>query len=172
MCVVFMMTALSFQLLVTKKVAPPATRVVHLFGRPGTLCLPHFLHEKRQVVNYKFVERALLFFLRASQKSSLAFDQSFKLDNQPALTYPFVKQTVKFITHPPQLTAVLLGRPQGRGGRLRPSPKWSPVSGGTSFLFPLRLELLVPGDGGCVGLRVDPDSTSSCKKRKVRWEKN
>lgn len=106
------------------------------------------------------------------KKSSLAFGESFKLDNQPArLPYPFIKQSVKFIAHPPQLTAVLLGRPQGRGGWLRPSPKRSPVSGSTSFLFAPSLELLVPGDGGCVGLRVDPDSTSSCKERKVRWEK-
>lgn len=41
MCAVFMVVVLSFRLLVTKEVAPPAFRVVHLFGRP---CTPHLLH--------------------------------------------------------------------------------------------------------------------------------
>lgn len=38
--VVFMVVALSLHLLVTEEVAPPAFRVVHLFGRPSTP--PHF----------------------------------------------------------------------------------------------------------------------------------
>lgn len=48
MRVVLMMTVLSFRLLVTKEVTPPATRVMHLFGRPSALCLPHFLYEQEK----------------------------------------------------------------------------------------------------------------------------
>lgn len=49
MCVVLMMTVLSFQLLVTKEVTPPATRVMHLFSRPGACRLPHFLQKKSKL---------------------------------------------------------------------------------------------------------------------------
>lgn len=44
-CVVVMVVVLSLHLLVAEEVAPPAPRVVHLFGRPGTLHLPHLLHQ-------------------------------------------------------------------------------------------------------------------------------
>lgn len=44
-CVAFVVGVLSFRLLVTKEVAPPAFRVVHLSGRPGALHLPHLLKE-------------------------------------------------------------------------------------------------------------------------------
>ena len=44
-CVVFMVVVLSLHLLVAEEVAPPAPRVVHLFGRPSTLHLPHLLHQ-------------------------------------------------------------------------------------------------------------------------------
>lgn len=43
--VVFMVVVLSLCLLVTEEVAPPASRVVHLFGRPSTPHLLHFLRE-------------------------------------------------------------------------------------------------------------------------------
>lgn len=176
MCVVLMMTVLSFQLLVTKEVTPPATRIMHLFGRPRTLRLPHFLHVKKKHVVNKLREKSSVLplpFLDASQKCFLAFSKSLKLANKLAsLAHPFIQQTVKLIAHPPQLTPVLLGCPQGRGRRLGPSPKRSSVSGGSSFIFPLSLELLISGDGGCVGLRVDPGSTGYCQGRKVRGENN
>lgn len=44
-CVVIMMVVLSLRLLVTKEVAPPAFRVVHLFGCSSTLRFPHCLYE-------------------------------------------------------------------------------------------------------------------------------
>lgn len=44
--VVFMVVVLSLCLLVAEEVAPPAFRVVHLFGRPST---PHLLHFLREV---------------------------------------------------------------------------------------------------------------------------
>lgn len=40
-----MVVVLSLGLLVTEEVAPPAFRVVHLFGRPGTPHPLHFLHK-------------------------------------------------------------------------------------------------------------------------------
>lgn len=46
MSVVFMVVVLSLCLLVTEEVAPPASRVVHLFGRPSA---PHLLHFLRKI---------------------------------------------------------------------------------------------------------------------------
>lgn len=50
-CVVVMVVVLSLCLLVTEEVAPPAFRVVHLFGRPGTPHLLHFLYETELKLN-------------------------------------------------------------------------------------------------------------------------
>lgn len=109
--VVFVVVVLSLHLLVTKEVAPPASRVVHLVGCPGTLHPPHF---------------------------------------------PFVEQAVELVAHPSELPAVFLCCPQSGGSRLGPYSEWSAVGGRTGLVCP---ELLVSGDGGSVGLRVQPDST-------------
>lgn len=51
------------------------------------------------------------------QEISLALGKSFQAINRlQRLPYPFIEEAVKLIAHPPQLAAVLLGRPQG-GGR-------------------------------------------------------
>lgn len=50
---VVFVVVLSFHLLVTEEVAPPAFRVVHLTGRPSALHLPHLL--KHKLITFLFI---------------------------------------------------------------------------------------------------------------------
>lgn len=153
--VVLVMGVLSLWLLVTKEVAPPAARVVHLIGWPSALRRPHFLHGHRHRFKpsswVEMGDRLILSLIPL--QNELEPQQKIKsqtLAPPPTpVSHPFVEQTVKFIAHPPELAAIFLGCPQGRWSWLGPSPEWNSISGGTSVLFPLSLELLLSGDRQC-----------------------